>query len=1210
VKTIPVDRPTLGTAEIHHDGHTFGSLPGRDSLRHHLHKIALRSLALLALLTVFAVGAGAQVDTGSVQGQVADATGAVIPNALVTLRNENTGVAASMHTDAKGEFSFSPVRVGVYTITAEVQGFRREVQEHVQVDVQQELTVPLTLQPGSAQESVEVTAEAVPLLETQNASVGQGVSAQQINNLPLNGRNYYFLAQTAAGVTFAQNGSRGENGNGRFVANGLRATQNDYLLDEIDNNSSIVSVQNGKDFVIQTSVDALADFKIQTNNYNAEFGRAAGAVLNATIKSGTNGLHGDVWEFLRNDVLDANDYFLNHAGKSRTEFKRNQFGFTLGGPVLLPHIYNGRNKTFFFGDYEGTRSNQGNAIAGTVPTTLERSSGFTNFSDLISLQSGNDKADAAGNVYPLGTILDPATTAPFGSSYVRTPFPGNIIPASRIDPNAVALLNLLPPPTFTTLANNYITAPTNVDNYNNFDIRIDQVIGGKDYLFGRYSYNAHTQNHPGIFTNYQNGYADGGNSSSLSNFFDRAQNVSIGETHTFSPRLVNDLRIGLNREHVLWLQPNGNTLGIPAKFGIQGVPQYPTNGGLPEFYVGSLTSFGSFNYLPSNKYGTTPQLNDDLTIVRGEHTIKFGIEQQFIQFPYTQPPQSRGAFTFGGTYTSVYGQTDGTTGIAQMLLNPTSTSNLAGANSIAMSTFVEHGLTHKYFGAYAQDDWRVTHKLTLNIGLRYDSFDFMHEQHDNIANFIPGPGRVGGTYLATSKVYNELSSSFLTALSSEGITTQSVGQGSLVSVQHLNFAPRVGFAYQATNRLVVRGGYGIFYGGIEDIGGSPLVTENFPIEYDITRTATNAATPLAANNSLGLLESSFVNLAVAPSTVNPAGLALIGFQKNAETPYSEGYNLSLQYQLNQSMALTADYVGDTSRHIETVLGLNSVSELLPPTATTTPYVPYPATALSGDDLTITGASSSFNAGQITLEQRPAHGLTLLTNFAFQKTLTDARDPLEGTTGSYRAPFLPNFGIQADKEHADFDVKSIFHFSGTYDLPFGAGRTFGAHVHGIEQATLGGWSTNFIATAQDGQPFTVACSVTTAAGAGCNALLVPGQSPYANSSVAHFVNAAAFANPAAVTTVGQTDYSPLGGRSTQVAGPPFRRIDISFFKQFNFTERFYSEFRAELFNITNTANFANPSSLNFSNTTSFGQITATRDSPNDPREVQFALKIYW
>jgi hypothetical protein len=353
-----------------------------------------------------------------------------------------------------------------------------------------------------------------------------------------------------------------------------------------------------------------------------------------------------------------------------------------------------------------------------------------------------------------------------------------------------------------------------------------------------------------------------------------------------------------------------------------------------------------------------------------------------------------------------------------------------------------------------------------------------------------------------------------------------------------------------------------------------------------------------------------VNLSLAPATVNPSGLPLKGFQHNAQTSYSEGFNLSLQYQLTPSLALTGAYVGSLGRHIETVLDANSVGELLPPAATTATYVPYQRTALSGNTLTITGASSSYNSFQANLEERPARGLTLMTNFAWQKTLTDARDPLEGDIGAYRAPFLPNFGIGADLAHADFDVRRIFHFSGIYDLPYGAGRTFGGSAHGIQQAVIGGWSTNFIAVVQDGQPFTVACAVATGAGTGCYANLVAGVNPYAQSSVAHFVNAAAFSNAPFVTTIGQTDYAPLGGGPTQVSGPPFRRIDISFFKRFNFTERIYAEFRAEIFNITNTPNFANPSSLNFANTTNFGQITATRDSPNDPREIQFALKIYW
>lgn len=1166
------------------------------------------ALGLLACLLVLVGSVFAQVDTGSVQGQVTDSTGAVIPGALVSLTNEATSVKQQMHTDAHGDYSFSPVRIGAYTVLTEMQGFKSQKLEHIRVDIQQQLFAPFVLKTGSLDQTVEVTS-AAPLLQTQNASVGQVVGAQQINSLPLNGRNYLFLAQLAAGVTFGQKDSRGEDNNGRFTANGLRATQNDFLLDGIDNNSSIISAQNGKDYVIQTPVDALSEFKIQTNNYNAEFGRAAGAVLNATVKSGTNELHGNVWEFIRNSDLDANDYFLNQAGKPRPRFQRNQFGFTLGGPVVLPHLYDGRGKTFFFGDYEGTRINQGNVLTGTVPTMLERNSGFTNFSDLISLQHGNNPADAAGNVYPLGTILDPSTTQSHGSTYVRSPFPGNIIPASRIDANAIALLNLLPPPTSSALQNNYITSPTNTDTYNSFDIRIDQVIGTKDYFFARYSYNNHLQKHPGIFTDYQKGYADGGNSSSLTNFNDRAQNVALGETHTFNSRVVNDLRLGVNREHVLWIQANGNTLGIPAQFGIQGVPQYAQNGGLPEFYVGSLTSFGSFNYLPSNKFGTTPQINDDLTVIRGAHTIKIGYEQQRILYPFEQPPQSRGAFTFGGNFTSVYGQTDGTTGIAQMLLLPTPTSNLAGANSVSLSNFVFHSLIRNYSGAYVQDDWRATKSLTLNFGVRYDFYDFMHDRLGQLANFVPGPGRVGGSYLVTPQIFPKLPTGFVTALSNEGVSVQQQS-GSLVNVQHLNFAPRIGFAEQLSDRLVWRGGYGLFYGGIEDIGGGPLITENFPIEYALSRTSVNAATPLAPDNSLGLLENTFVNLSILPSVVNPAGVSLIAFQHDAKTPYAEGFNSSLQYSINQNLAFTLAYVGSLARHIETVLNPNSVGLLLPPGTTTTPYLPYQSTANSGNDLTLTGASSSFNSLQATLEQHPAHGLTLLTNFAWQKTLTDARDPLENTTGSYRGAYLPNFGIGADLERADFDVRRIFHFSGTYELPYGTGRMFGSSAHGIQQAVLGGWSTNFVAVAQDGQPFTVGCSISTSSGSGCNANLVAGINPYAKSSVAHFANIAAFSNPPVVTTIGQMNYAPLGGGPTQLSGPAFRKIDISFFKRFNFTSRISAEFRSEIFNITNTPNFANPSSLSISNSTNFGQITATRDSPNDPREIQFALKVYW
>ena len=1157
----------------------------------------------ILLLSLLALSAFSQVDTGSITGQVTDPSGGAVPAAKVSLKNQDTGATEQTLTGDHGNYTFSPVHVGTYSISVEQPGFATAVRSNVAVSIQQQLLINFTLQPGAVQQVVDVTAS-VPILQTESASVGQVVQKRQINDLPLNGRNYFFLAQLAAGVSFGQKDTRGEDNNGRFSANGTRPTQNDFLLDGIDNNSSIISRQNGKDFVVQTPVDALSEFKIQTNNYSAEFGRSAGAVMNATVKSGTNSFHGDAWEFLRNDALDANDFFLNAAGTANPEFRRNQFGFTQGGPVILPKLYNGRNKTFFFADYEGTRIRQGATETATVPTLAERNSGFTNLSDLISGQTGS-YTDALGRKYPAGTIFDPATTQRAGSGYVRNPLPGNLLPASRIDPNAVKLLNLLPAPNSPGIFNNYVVAPIFADNVNSFDIRLDEDLSEKDRFFGRYSYNNHVQLHPGPFS----GYADGGDSLIHSNLTDRAQNGLFGETHIFSPYWVNEFRLGVNREHALWLQPNGDISGIPQQFGIQGVPQGPQNGGLPQFNVGSLSRFGSYGFLPSSKYGTTPQLTDDLTFTHGANTLKVGVELQRVLQPFTQPPQSRGAFSYSGVFTSVIGQADSSTAIAQMLLLPTASSNLAGANQVQLSNLVEHSLIRSYFGAYIQDDWKVTPKLTLNLGVRYDYYSFPHDRLGQLANFLPEANLAGGVYLATPRIAPVIPVAFTTALNAEGIQVQQ-GGSILGNAQKLNFAPRFGFAYKLFPRLVVRGGYGIFYGGIEEIGGSPLITENFPIEYTITRTSTSPETPIAADNSLGLLSTTFQNLSIVPSAVAPAGVPLIGFQYNWKTPYTQSENLIFQYQLSATSTLTVGYIASNSRHGEVLLNPNTPRELLPPGANLANYAPYPKTALSGNFYTATAASSNYNSLQTTLEKTFSHGLSLLADFTWQKTLTNARDPLENDIGGYRAPWLAGFGIRKDFALADFDVPRMFHVSGIYELPFGAGRRFASSARGLTGALIGGWSLNWIATVQDGQPFTVGCARATSTSFGCNALMVPGVNRYANSSVAHFINAAAFANPPAVTAVGQADYAPLGGAATQVTGPPFRRLDLSLFKRFSITERVYSEFRAEVFNLTNTANFANPGNLNFANLTNFGQITATRDSPNDPREIQFGLKLYW
>src|SRR6202161_1638876 len=422
-----------------------------------------------------------QVDEGAITGTVSDPTGAVIPNAQVTLTNTDQGLTLTTTTNGSGVYTFSPVRIGHSSVSAAAPGFTTTKQSNLQVAVGQQLQVNVQLKPGAASQTVEVTT-APPELETSESSVGQTVTGQSVNNLPLNGRNFPFLAQLAAGVNTPQADTRGNAASGAFTANGLRPSQNNYLLDGIDNNSKAVDFLNGTNFVVLPPGDAISEFKVQTADFSAQLGRSAGAVMNATIKSGTNSLHGAAWEFFRNDKLDAADWFENNQGIKRGELRQNQFGVTAGGPII-------KNKIFVFGDYEGLRRVAGNTLSGlSVPTTLERNSGFTNLSDIITGQGTSSRTDALGRSIPLGTILDPSTTravtagvvdpvsgiAAQSTGYVRDPFGTcgagtatytvtgcnlNQLPAARLDANAIKLLNLYPLPTSGSFQSNFADNP-------------------------------------------------------------------------------------------------------------------------------------------------------------------------------------------------------------------------------------------------------------------------------------------------------------------------------------------------------------------------------------------------------------------------------------------------------------------------------------------------------------------------------------------------------------------------------------------------------------------------------------------------------------------------------------------------------------------------------------------------------------------------------
>jgi hypothetical protein len=1212
-----------------------------------LNRLDRRPIAAIVLLLVglfVPAGIWAQVDMGSISGVIRDTTGAVIPGAKVTLTNVGTGIAAAITAGSEGQYVFTPVKIGRYSISATAPGFKSVQHNNVTVDVQQKVELDLELAVGQSTETVTVNS-APPLLETQDASLGQVIQEKAIGDLPLNGRNFTFLAQLSAGVTQGQQDTRGLGSSGSFAANGLRPSQNNYLLDGMDNNTNLVDFLNGAAFSVKPPVDAIQEFKIQTNNYSAELGRSAGAVLNATLKSGTNDFHGAAWEFLRNDILDAANYFEPVKGK----FRQNQFGATFGGPIR-------RDKTFFFMDYEGTRIRQAMPYTSTVPTATERSSSYTNLSELLSqgpspascMQDPSQSgcvADVLGRGFTLGQVLDPSTTrtiscgvldsvssmvpaCPSGSApgtqigYAREPFAGNLLPANRLDPNAVKLLNLFPQPNSSGLFNNYSSDPVVNNNTDQFDVRADQSFSSRDNAFGRLSYVNNPDYIPGPF----GGIADGG-AFFTGNQSTESWNSAVSETHLFSTTLVNEFRLGYNHLDVQRVQPNADTAGIPAQFGIQGISQGNSNGGLGSIFMAGLNQLGSSQYMPSIETSTTGQLTENLTKTVGHHTIKAGFEWQRLGFAILQPPSGRGSWSFSGLYTEVPTTSGGNTGLAQMLLTPISgtvagaADYVGGADNVWASNVARTSMKHKYYGGYIQDDYKVARRLTLNLGLRYEYFGQLVENAGNQSNFIFSGSHGHSTFLLTQKRCNTpLSADFNSAAAKDGIDIVCSGTPGLGESQKTNFSPRFGFAYEVTHKLVLRGGYGFFYGGFENSAVETYV--DFPFQFALSYPYLVPDAPIRfSNGSIATLETGFTGISLTPDAVEPGGVSFTGEDYNMPTPNTQGYNLTVQFAIGTNDSVQISYVGNSVHHLGSYINGNSPHQILPPGLNVTDYIPYPDFS-PWITYTRFGANSHYNALQANYERRVGHGLSLLGNFTWASCLTDAVDVLNQTamTG-YRAPLLPNFGMHGDFGRCDFDINKVVHFSGIYELPFGHDRHF-LNTGKILNAVVGGWNTNWILTLQGGQPGTVPCTIPTTTGFGCYALKAPGTDLYAGPhNVSQWMNPEAFLSPPVATSVGQTDYSPLGGGPTQFRGPGFKRLDFSLFKQFDLSERYRLEFRSEFFNLANQPNFslpgfaglgvsAAPGALNYNNPSNFGTINSTRDGQNDQREIQFAMKLYY
>ena len=1212
----------------------------------------MRSHISFSLFTVLVLGACliglspipafAQVDSGAVRGTVTDPSGAVVTNAKVTLTNESTGLSTTTATGNDGTYTFNPVKIGSYNITVELAGFQQAT-SRIAVNVQEQARADFKLTVGAVTTKVEVSALAAQL-QTQDASVGTVATGVQINDLPLNGRNYTFLAQLGAGVT-SLNPTRGLDQSGSFVANGLTTVHNNYILDGIDNNNDTVDFLNGSAYVNLPPPDAIQEFKVQTSNFSAEFGRAGGAVVNAALKSGTNQFHGSAWEFLRNDKFDALDvdqYFTPTNLKKKGELRRNQFGAAVGGPII-------KNKLFVFGDYEGTRIRTGKEHNPSVPTNAESASGFTDFRDLFS-STTSTSVDLLGRTFSNATILDPATTRPVtagqadpvtgltatASGFVRDPFytNGSIagitdfttptqtpflnqLPGNRLDTNAVNLLQLYPSANGPGFLNNYFVNRSQPDDNNHFDVRVDQNFSSQDQMFGRFSYSRRHANFPGDFTGLgdNTGFGQG-------DFKDRSMNLAVSETHAFSGTMINEVRFGYSRLRTSSEPPNSTIDGIPAQFGIQGIPQSSGNGGLPTIDIGGLTSLGAGAFAsPNRRSSDTIQFTENLTKISGGHSFKGGFEYQRLHFPWIDPAWSRGEFSFGGD-TGIPNLTSGV-GMADLLLTPTATTvpngvnNVGGANTVFASNITQPDDLRHYYGAYFQDDWKATSKLTLNMGLRWEIFGGLGETGGRQAGLVPGaPNGAGAQYLILSQQKSApLSPAFAPLLATDGIQLKYVSGSSLFTTPLTNLAPRVGLAYQITPKLVARAAYGIFYGGFENLGGAPDPGYDYPFTVNLGFFAPNTVSPLLyPNGQPATLENGLSAADPNPASpnFNPAGLNLVGFQRPWKTAYTQEWNGSLQYQLTQSQTIGFAYIGNNTQHMLNGDKRNIPSIILPPGTDQTPYIPFPDFSRNSDYVAANGAAY-YHSVAITFERRFSQGLNLLANYTRSTCKTDNKNILgigEDNSHFARAPVLAGWGLLKDYQYCGNDVPNIFHASGIWQLPVGKGKALANGASGALDAVIGGWSMQWIYTLQDGFPLSIGCNPATTANFGCYAPVASGQHIYAHKGphgTTQFLNPSAFVEPPAATTIGQTDYSPLGGPPTQAHGPGYDNLDFSLFKKFRTSEKTNLEFRSEFFNLLNHPNFGNSfASLDFTNT-AFGKITGTRGIG---REVQLALKFNW
>ena len=1141
-------------------------------------------------LTLTAASLSAQVAT--LTGRITDPSGAVIPQAKIAVRSVSTGINTATETTAEGYYTLPSLMPGRYEVTFSKAGFNTVKQSGVELAVQQIARLDLVMQIGALAEAIEVRSQAV-LLDSESATVGQVIGNKQVTELPLLGRNTYALAMLVPGVRNSQGVNNlviDQISTVAYSINGQRANSNEFLLDGAPNTAAS---QNQP--VINANPDMVQEFKVETNSFSAEYGRAAGGVFNVITKSGTNDLHFSAYEFLRNDKLNANDFFANRSGTKRAPFRFNQFGGTLGGPVVIPKLYNGKNRTFFFVNTEIVRFVQGIIFTSVLPDPRHLTGDLSN----ARLADGR-----------LVNVFDPATTVPNAAGgFLRLPFPGNVIPGARIDPVARGYSKLIPAPTV-------LNAPLGTINYtrgdgnrvpkDSYSFRGDHNFSDSNRIFARYSYDDTPYIRAPVFGQELKHIAPTAGPQTFTRW-----NAVMEDTHTISPSMIGVFRYSASRL-INFRRPYSDNFDITSL----GLPAYLRQGmvdpiSLPPITITGYSNTGSVpNIVVGGLIGATDYINFGHTLQTGQatftknftaHTLKFGGEFRAVQFNNLQTSDQAHNFSFSPSWTQGPNPTTAGATVGLALA-----SFLLGIPAGAVNPVPALAMTTKFYGFFMQDSWKVTPKLTVNAGVRWDYESPRTDRFNQLANF---------DYQATSPIQ-------ASGLTLRGGLTY-VGVGGLprtnANPDRNNFAPRFGIAYRLDPKTVFRTGGGLFYGHTGGIGGSaaPFGTSGF-------LASTTIVTALDGINPIVKWSDPYPNGFNRP-TGSSAGLATllgqtIGFYDRGNvTPYSAQWNFNIQRELPGKIVLETAYAGSRGLKFPENRQFNQLApeylsqgdalrQLVPnpffgqiavgPLAQRTvaraqllrPYPHFEGVGSQG----ASWASSTFHALEMKAEKRYASGVSILASYTWSKLMDFGIGPFAGEVLG-ASSFQNWMNIAADKSPSTLDQTNRFIFNGVYEIPiFKSGAGPAAKV-------LGGWQLGGIWSVFSGGPLGISSAVnnTFSQGggqrpnwSGKNACLV-------NPTPDRWLDSTVFSNPP-VYAFGTSPRTFNGCRSDGT-----KQIDMTLTKNTKIGERLNLQFRTEVFNISNGVRFSTPNQ-SFGNA-QFGSINA---QSNLPRIVQFALKLIY